>query len=84
MAPKSEAYGNKRKLVDRSKDHSSKKPKFDKRQPQREEPEDESDSSDFSDLDDGGAPLNDTKLQKNESKNGDNQAGKVFEKGSSR
>ncbi|KAI1094813.1 ARM repeat-containing protein [Rostrohypoxylon terebratum] len=83
MAPKSEAYGNKRKLVDRSKDHSSKKPKFDKRQPQREEPEDESDSSDFSDLDDGGAPL-DEKPQNNESKNGDNQAGqagKVFEKG---
>ncbi|KAI1459384.1 ARM repeat-containing protein [Annulohypoxylon moriforme] len=84
MAPKSEAYGNKRKLVDRSKDHSSKKPKFDKRQPQREEPEDEGDgseSSDFSDLDDGGAPLNDTKPQNNVSRSGDNQAGKVFEKG---
>ncbi|KAI0882729.1 ARM repeat-containing protein [Annulohypoxylon maeteangense] len=84
MAPKSEAYGNKRKLVDRSKDQSSKKPKFDKRQVQREEPEDGNDGSeisDFSDLDDGGAPLNDKKPQNNEWRNGNDQAGKVFEKG---
>ncbi|OTA52816.1 ARM repeat-containing protein [Hypoxylon sp. EC38] len=84
MAPKSEVLGNKRKLANRSKDPSSKKPKFDKNQSRREDPEedvsDDSEISDFSDADDGGASLGYTKSQ-NGAKSSDNQPGKVFEKG---
>ncbi|KAI1137021.1 ARM repeat-containing protein [Hypoxylon sp. FL0543] len=84
MAHKSEVLGNKRKLPSRSKDVSSKKPKFDKKQSQSEEPEEdvngESEISDFSDADDGGAPLSNTKSQ-NATNSGKNQAEKVFEKG---
>lgn len=80
MAPKGEAFGNKRKLPNRSKDLSSKKPKFDKQSP-REDPEEDisdgSEISEFSDADDGGAPLSNSKSQ-NGTKS---DTGKVFEKG---
>ncbi|KAL7628140.1 Pumilio y domain member 6 [Parahypoxylon ruwenzoriense] len=89
MAPKGEVLRNKRKLANGSKDTSSKKPKYDKRQPQKEELDDESDSSeisDFSDQENGGAPLSESKSQKNSDvpfrpKPNDNQSGKDFEKG---
>ncbi|KAI0140130.1 ARM repeat-containing protein [Hypoxylon sp. NC0597] len=84
MATKSEVLGNKRKLANRSKDPLSKKPKFDKNQSRREDPEEDvsdgSEISDFSDAEDGGASLSHTKPQ-NGAKSGDNQSGKVFEKG---
>ncbi|KAI1410777.1 ARM repeat-containing protein [Hypoxylon sp. FL1857] len=84
MAPKSEVHGNKRKLANGSKDPSSKKPKFDKKQSRREDPEEDvsdgSEFGDFSDVDDGGAPLSNAKSQ-NGTKSGNNQPGKVFEKG---
>ncbi|XXG99054.1 hypothetical protein Hte_005388 [Hypoxylon texense] len=90
MAPRSEAPGTKRKLANGSKVYSSKKPKFEKRLPRREEPEeavsDDSEVSDFSDLDDGGAPLSkgesqaESDLAVRPKYNGD-QSGKVFEKG---
>lgn len=90
MAPKFETPGSKRKLIDGSKVHSSKKPKFEKRPPRREEPEeavsDDSEISDFSDLDDGGVSLgkgesqNESDLAVRPKSNGD-QSGKVFEKG---
>ncbi|KAI1373637.1 ARM repeat-containing protein [Hypoxylon crocopeplum] len=80
MAPKGEALGSKRKLANGSKEHSSKKPKFNKQPLRKDEPEDVSDDdgeiSDFSDQDNGGAPLTKPKSQNN----GD-QSGKVFEKG---
>lgn len=89
MAPRSEFPGNKRKLANGNKDHSSKKPKFEKK-PRREEPEedasDDSEISDFSDLDDGGASLgkeesqNESDLAVRPKSNGD-EPGKVFEKG---
>ncbi|TGJ88210.1 hypothetical protein E0Z10_g529 [Xylaria hypoxylon] len=88
MAPKND-LGNKRKLPNRSKDTISKKPKYEKRPPPP--PADEEDSisdgndvEDVSDHDDeGGAPLNGKKTQKNgdgpsRSKDED---GKNFEKG---
>ncbi|KAI0838962.1 ARM repeat-containing protein [Hypoxylon sp. FL0890] len=84
MAPKGELLGNKRKLANGSKDPSSKKPKFDKKQSHREDPEEDvsdgSEISDFSDADDGGAPLSNATSQ-NGPKSGNTQAGKVFEKG---
>ncbi|KAI0815628.1 armadillo-type protein [Xylaria sp. FL0064] len=91
MAPKND-QGNKRKLPSRSKDSTSKKPKYEKRPPLPAADEDDSisDGDDFdgiSDQDDeGGAPLNGKKTQRNgngpgRSKNGDDQAGKTFERG---
>jgi pumilio family protein 6 len=94
MAPKSD-FGNKRKLPSRSKDSdsSSKKPKFEKRPPppppvdEEDSISDDNDNSNYSDHDDeGGAPLDGNKTQKNgngpaRSSDRDGQAGKVFEKG---
>ncbi|KAI1423064.1 armadillo-type protein [Xylaria sp. FL1777] len=91
MAPKDDR-GNKRKLPNRSKDSTSKKPKYEKRPPPPPRAEDDSisDGDDFDDVsdqdDEGGAVLNGKKTQKNSgrpvrSKNGDDQAGKVFERG---
>ncbi|CAJ2513319.1 Uu.00g014380.m01.CDS01 [Anthostomella pinea] len=88
MAPKSEV-GSKRKLANGSKDHTSKKPKYEKRPPVKpqssEETSDGSDFADLSDQDDGGASLSGKKSQKNDgvpvrSKPTDDQ-GKVFERG---
>jgi hypothetical protein len=92
MAPRDAAVGSKRKLTDRTKDKSSKKPKVEKRaKPQRQEASDGiSDTSAFEDFsddpEDGGAPLSNGKSQKsdkqyNGSKADDAQAGKVFERG---
>ncbi|KAI0423624.1 armadillo-type protein [Xylaria sp. FL1042] len=91
MAPKND-LGNKRKLPSRNKDSTSKKPKYEKRPPPPPADEDDviSDGDDFdgiSDQDDeGGAPLNGKNTQRNgdgpvHSKNGDDQAGKTFERG---
>ncbi|KAI0379741.1 ARM repeat-containing protein [Hypomontagnella monticulosa] len=90
MAPKGDFSGNKRKLANGSKEHSSKKPKFDKKPSRKPEPEedvsDDSEISEFSD-DDGGAPLDNVDPQRSNlilasrSKSGDNQSGKTFEKG---
>ncbi|KAI1814731.1 armadillo-type protein [Poronia punctata] len=85
MAPKTDS-GNKRKLPSRSKDASSKKPKFEKRPPPPKEEEasisDNDDSGDVSD-EEGGAQLNGGKSQNgnDRSNNQNGQAGKVFEKG---
>lgn len=92
MAPRDAAVGSKRKLTDRTKDKSSKKPKVEKRsKPQPQEASDGiSDTSAFEDFsddpEDGGAPLSNGKSQKsdkqyNGSKVDDAQAGKVFERG---
>ncbi|KAI1387083.1 ARM repeat-containing protein [Hypoxylon trugodes] len=90
MAPKNPALGNKRKLATGTKDHLSKKPKFDRQKPRREDPEEDvsdgSEISDFSDLDDGGAPLHNIISQEDafkasRLKSSKNQAGNVFEKG---
>ncbi|KAI0907870.1 armadillo-type protein [Ustulina deusta] len=91
MAPKND-LGNKRKLPDRSKDAKSKKPKYEKRPPPPPADEDDSisDGDDFGDNSDqdneGGAPLNGKKSQRNSdgparSQGGDDQAGKAFERG---
>ncbi|KAI0398606.1 armadillo-type protein [Xylariaceae sp. FL0594] len=89
MAPKTDS-GNKRKLPSRSKDSSSKKPKFEKRPPppkevQEDSISDDSDNADFSDHDDeGGAQLNGKVSHENGKKQVDNQNGqgsKTFEKG---
>ncbi|KAI0124674.1 armadillo-type protein [Xylariales sp. AK1849] len=90
MAPRDSAVGSKRKLNDKSKDKSFKKPKFEKRpQPQEQASDDISDPSAFEDFsddpDDGGAPLSNGKSQKggkqfNDSKSNE-EAGKVFERG---
>ncbi|KAI0443114.1 armadillo-type protein [Xylaria telfairii] len=84
MAPKSDV-GTKRKLPSRSKDSNTKKPKYEKRPPPP--PVNESDDDDFSDTsdhdDEGGAPLDGTKTQRND--NGPIQSqdkdGKTFERG---
>ncbi|KAI0025334.1 armadillo-type protein [Xylariomycetidae sp. FL0641] len=92
MGVKNEA-GNKRKLATGSKDHASKKPKFEKRPPvsteESDDVSDDSESGDFSEQDegdDGGASLDDKKSHKNgnaavKSKNKGDANGKVFEKG---
>ncbi|KAI0014658.1 armadillo-type protein [Xylariomycetidae sp. FL0641] len=91
MGVKNEA-GNKRKLATGSKDHASKKPKFEKRPPvsteESDDVSDDSESGDFSEQDegdDGGASLDDKKSHKNgnaavKSKNKGDANGKVFEK----
>ncbi|KAI0599349.1 armadillo-type protein [Biscogniauxia sp. FL1348] len=83
MAPRSE-FGNKRKLPNASKDHSSKKPKYEKQPPKKSkaDSDDISDSSEFGDLsDDGGAPLNSNGNVPMRPKANDGAPGKVFEKG---
>lgn len=82
MAPKDAVAGSKRKLADRSKGKSNKKPKFEKPQATHDS-NDISDASDFDDSDDGGAPLKPQKggKQADGSKSIDAQAGKVFERG---
>ncbi|KAI1115227.1 armadillo-type protein [Nemania sp. NC0429] len=93
MAPKND-QGNKRKLASRSKDSTSKKPKYEKRPPPPPPPADAEDSiSDDDDLggisdrdDEGGAQLNGKKTQKHgdrpaASKGQDDPAGKTFERG---
>ncbi|KAI1657150.1 ARM repeat-containing protein [Daldinia decipiens] len=90
MAPKGDALGSKRKLTNGSKEHSSKKPKFDKKPSRKQEPEDDvsddSEISEFSDREDGGAALNNVDSQQNDdipfrSKPDGNQPGNTFEKG---
>lgn len=91
MAPKNDA-GSKRKLPSRSKDSTSKKPKYEKRPPPPPADEDDSisDADDFDDIsdqdDEGGVALNGKREQGGgngpaRSKNGDDQAGKPFERG---
>ncbi|KAI5920817.1 armadillo-type protein [Camillea tinctor] len=90
MAPRSE-FGNKRKLLNGSKDYSSKKPKYEKQTPKKNEADsdDISDSSDIGGLsDDGGAPLNNNHKQGYSNgnvpiraKSNDDKSGNVFEKG---
>lgn len=91
MAPRDAATGNKRKLSEKTKDKSTKKPKFEKRPPPpKEEPEDVSDDSAFGDFsddqEDGGASLSNGKPEKaskqsNGNANGDADSGKTFERG---
>ncbi|KAI1180509.1 armadillo-type protein, partial [Nemania sp. FL0916] len=91
MAPKSE-LGSKRKLSSRSKDSTSKKPKYEKRPPppRADEEDGVSDDDDFDDApdhdDEGGAPLSGKKAHKKSdkpgpSKNQGGETGKDFEKG---
>ena len=84
--------GGKRKFANGVKDSSSKKPKFEKRAPVKDESDDDissdsSDSAEFSDSDNGGAALENNKsydgeeyYNKKSDTNG-GQSGKVFEKG---
>lgn len=92
MAPRDASATSKRKLTDRTKDKTSKKPKFEKRPPppQQDESGGISDTSDFEhfsdDPEDGGAPLDDENLQGSDNnsngfKSNANQAGNVFDKG---
>ncbi|ETS86757.1 hypothetical protein PFICI_00585 [Pestalotiopsis fici W106-1] len=91
MAPRDAASGSKRKLNDKSKDKSFKKPKFDKRPPpskdESEEVSDETGFEDFSDdQEDGGASLSKGKTQNggqysNGNKSNNDDSGKVFERG---
>ncbi|KAJ3554411.1 hypothetical protein NPX13_g10617 [Xylaria arbuscula] len=92
MAPKNDA-GSKRKLPSRSKDSTSKKPKFEKRPPPpppADEDDSISDADDFDDAsdqdDEGGVALNGKKDQRNfngpaRPRNGDDQSEKTFERG---
>ncbi|KAK6068666.1 pumilio domain-containing protein [Seiridium cupressi] len=92
MAPRDATQGSKRKLNDKSKDKSFKKPKFEKRPPlppPKEESDNVSDESNFEDFsddqEDGGASLSNGKAQRNgKQPNGDKATdsdGKVFERG---
>lgn len=88
MAPKTDV-GTKRKLPSRSKDSNTKKPKYEKRPlpPPIDEADSTSDDDDFGDTsdhdDEGGAPLDGKKTQRN----GDGpiqsqeKNGKTFERG---
>ncbi|KAI0110068.1 ARM repeat-containing protein [Daldinia grandis] len=90
MAPKGDALGSKRKLTNGTKEHLSKKPKFDQKPSRKQEPEedvsDDSEISEFSDREDGGAALNKGNSEQNDdipfrSKPNINQPGKTFENG---
>ncbi|KAI1265057.1 armadillo-type protein [Xylariaceae sp. FL1019] len=81
MAPKGD-YGNKRKFANgaKDKDSKSKKPKFEKRPPPKDEDDsmdDNSDTDNVSDNDEGGVALSESKS----SKHNGGENGKVFEKG---
>ncbi|KAI1826480.1 armadillo-type protein, partial [Xylaria intraflava] len=91
MAPKSD-YGNKRKLPSRSKDSSSKKPKYEKRPPARPADEDDGISDDDDDValsdhgDEDDAQLHEDRKQRISNgtarpKDKDAQPAKTFEKG---